>query len=322
MPQAIASRELRAPAQELAHWKEAVEQRLAQLVPLPMDDAGGVCEAMRAALLGPGKRLRPLLMLGTSLGLGGSGHSVMDAACALEMVHAASLVLDDLPCMDDASLRRGRPALHVSHGEDVAVLAALGLLTGAFRCMADAHELPAAARAQMVVLLADSAGACGLVRGQFDDLRGSRSHAGALESLNALKTGVLFRAALSLPALAHGSSASVVAGLSECGDQIGLAFQLLDDLDDATAASADGRGEDADRFNLVSLLGPAAAFERFEQHVTRARTLLATHLPHDRMVRDLLDRLVQKARRPDAALRLEAMSAALERPVVIGEGAR
>ncbi|RYF81208.1 MAG: polyprenyl synthetase family protein [Comamonadaceae bacterium] len=286
MPQAAARH---APPDSLARWTHAIDARMDRLLPAPAHTAEGVCGAMRDSLLGPGKRLRPLLLLATGVELGGEPEALLDAACALEMVHAASLTLDDLPCMDNAALRRGRPALHVRHGEDVAVLAAVGLLSGAFRCIADSDRLPAAARAQMVVVLADSAGACGLVRGQFEDLRGQRVDARALETLNELKTGVLFRAALSLAAIATGGQARTVQGLSDCGNQIGLAFQLMDDLQDAQPDSQDL--ENTDRFNLIDALGPAAAHRRFHRHLRQARLLLTQHLPGDRLVGELLDRI-------------------------------
>lgn len=293
MPPAAA---LSAPHDLRAQWTQTIDARLAQLLPAPTDTAVGISMAMRDGALGPGKRLRPLLMLGTSLGLGADPHALLDAACALEMVHAASLALDDLPCMDDASERRGHPALHVRHGEDVAVLAAVGLLSGAFRCVADSQQLPATVRMQMVILLADSVGACGLVRGQFDDLRGGSADARALEALNALKTGVLFRAALSLPAVAAQCAPATVQALADCGNQIGLAFQLLDDLQDCVPATPGAPSEDSERFNFIDMLGPLRARRRFSQHMQRARKAVAQHLPQDRLIGPLLADIEAQAR--------------------------
>jgi hypothetical protein len=180
----------------------AVDRRLDELLP-PVDGPQGLLvSAMRYALLAPGKRLRPLLTLAAARELGGEPADALDAGCALEMLHAASLVLDDLPCMDDAGLRRGRATTHVAFGEDVAILASIGLLGRAFAVVAAQRALPATVRGAVSAALAESIGADGLAAGQVEDLRGAAARASAADAqrCNLRKTGALFVAAVEIGA--------------------------------------------------------------------------------------------------------------------------
>ena len=256
---------------ELLLWKHAVDQRLDALLPAQQE------------------RVQPLV----------------DAACAVEMVHAASLFLDDLPCMDDALERRGRPALHVQYGEDVALLASVALLSLAFRTVAACEGIRPDARNEIVTLLADTIGPCGLVQGQFQDLRANpHAHdAEALTAVNELKTGALFQAAMSIPAIAAGADRSTIDDLRTCAGHIGQAFQLRDDLEDGVA-TANGRHVDVDGHpTLVTLLGPRSVRAKFDAHVQAASVMLGQLFPVDCVLRSLLDSMVP-AERPRSSARL------------------
>ena len=184
----------------------AIEARLRALAPAE-SRTGSLDAAIRYALLAPGKRLRPLLTLLAAWELGARDLKALDAACALEMVHAASLVLDDLPCMDDASERRGRPATHVAYGQDVAILCAVALLGRAFLTVASMDGIDPARRAQLSVILSEAVGANGLAAGQLEDLRGNvrarpLDHVVGVAIVRAVTTG----ATLATGAVASGSA--------------------------------------------------------------------------------------------------------------------
>ncbi|MEJ7932449.1 polyprenyl synthetase family protein [Ramlibacter sp. AN1015] len=253
-----------------------IEQRLAQLLP----QAGALGDnalagAMRSAVLGPGKRLRPLLTMlaGEALLAGGEPAALLDAACAVEMVHCASLVLDDMPCMDDARLRRGQPALHLHAGEDVALLAAVALLALASQVLAQAPELDATRRCRLVACLNAAIGFGGLAQGQYRDLRQGAVDAAAGAELNDLKTGVLFAAALEMAAIVAARDEQAPA-LRRAALELGRAFQLRDDLDDAQPSES--RPSES---TLVSLLGRPQADAMLRRSVERAQAALAVALP-------------------------------------------
>ncbi len=232
--------------------------------------------AVRHAVLTPGKRIRPVLTILTSWELGAEGLQALDAACALEMVHAASLVLDDLPCMDDAPLRRGEPATHRAFGEDVAMLAAITLLSRAFATVGSAPGLSGEQRARLVTILAAAIGTEGLAGGQFRDLRGGKDlHQGMnkLRDANHKKTGALFVAAVEMGGVVAQASEARIEELRRFATELGQAFQILDDLDDGQSSEG-GLGEDGDKPTVLSFLGREAAKRHLDRHVTQARAAL------------------------------------------------
>ncbi len=286
----------------LAGLRENLDARLGVLLPAADAQENPVAAAMRYGVLAPGKRVRPLLLLLAARGFGIDPADVLDAACALEMVHAASLFLDDMPCMDDAKLRRSPPTVHVAYGEAVAMLAAVALLAGAWRITATSSALPPLVRNDMVTVLSDAVGINGLVAGQYRDL-----HAGGparttpqIAQTNQQKTGALFTAAFELAGLAAGANAATRALMCEAADALGQAFQLADDLADGELpASALGKDcqQDIGKPTLVALVGPARTRRILAGHVRRAEALFAQAMPGDQALALLTRSLFAPQRR-------------------------
>ncbi len=241
---------------------------------------------MHTGVLTPGKRTRSVLMLLACKGLGGNFHAVLDLACAVEMVHAASLFMDDMPCMDNSRIRPGRPAAHIQFGQDVAMLAAVALLTEALRLVASVSGLSADVRAQLVVVLSQAVGPQGLAKGQFLDLHNESDMRSEhdIAHVNDQKTGVLFAAALDMAALACSASSAARSALQSAALDIGQAFQLRDDLEDGSpmiANSTKDKNKDLGKSTLVSLLGRETVQIRMRRHLATAALQLRIALPDD-----------------------------------------
>ncbi len=261
---AVAARKAR-----VAALMAQLDARLDTLCP-PL--GGRLTAAMHHALSTPGKRLRPLLLLLTAAQLGESAETALDAACAVEMVHAASLVLDDLPCMDDAAERRGQPSTHARFGEDVAVLTSIALLNLAYSLLVRANHLPATARLAMVEALSGAVGLEGLVAGQALDLHEPVASLADLREAHHRKTGVLFMAAVTLGGLIGGANATEHLALERFAAELGLAFQARDDVSDAGEVDSSGAG----RATLISLLGHDGAVREADGRLTAAKRALAS----------------------------------------------
>jgi len=241
-----------------------VERRLPGLLPAEDERPESVHRAMRYAALGAGKRVRPVLTLAVAELFGaGDEEAAVDVACAVELVHASSLVLDDLPSMDDAELRRGRPTVHRAFGESTAVLAAFGLLNLAFQRLADSAQrlrLTRYASEDLVHHLADAIGTGGLIGGQTLDLESTPADLDLdrLEYVHSHKTGALFLAAAELGAMAADARRRDLESVGRYAKNLGLAFQIEDDLLDALATPEEtGKDvrKDAGKTTFVSLLG-------------------------------------------------------------------
>jgi geranylgeranyl diphosphate synthase type II len=235
-----------------------------------------LAEAIRYMLLSPGKRLRPLLVLMASEACGYERSRAMAAACAVEMVHTYSLIHDDLPAMDDDDMRRGRPSCHVQFDEATAILAGDALLALAFRTLATGTR-PATVAAACCAELAQAAGPSALVGGQVDDLdaRTSDHSLSQLEAIHRRKTGAMFRVSLRLGGLIAAADEKQMAVLSRYADDLGLAFQITDDLLDVHGeASAIGKtvGKDLEQGKLTFpiLLGVDASRARARQLIDEA----------------------------------------------------
>jgi geranylgeranyl diphosphate synthase type II len=212
--------------------------------------------------------------------LGAPEGAALDAACAFEMIHAASLILDDLPAMDDAGLRRGLPTIHRAFDEATAILAGVGLLNQAYAVIAADAGLPAPLRAELAGRAAQAVGFSGLIAGQARDLfdRDQLRDPAALDRLNHEKTGVLIVAAAQGGAMVAGAPEAAVEAMGVFARHIGLAFQIRDDLIDVQgSAEAAGKdvGKDAAMATVVSTLGPTGAREVMEEHLAKASGALA-----------------------------------------------
>ena len=278
---------------QLADWSTLqlarVEQALNSWVANPDNEPApaGLANlniAMRYAVLDGGKRLRPLLVLAASEAVGGNPQAALRAACAVELIHAYSLVHDDMPCMDNDVLRRGKPTVHVKFGEAQALLAGDALQALAFELLTpDDDALPAPMQARLCRMLAHAAGGQGMAGGQAIDLAsvGLPLTFEQLHDMHRLKTGALLQASVLMGASCGAASAAVMNALRDYGAAVGLAFQVVDDILDVTADSATlGKtaGKDAaqDKPTFVSLLGLAASKEYAQQLLTSAVACLKT----------------------------------------------
>lgn len=291
----------RASADSLAdQLRLIVDDRLGKLIPEADAEGQSLAEAMRFSLLSPGKRVRPLLTLMATLQLGGDTTAALDTACALEMIHTASLVLDDLPCMDNAAMRRGLPAVHKRYGEDGAILAAIALMNRAYGVVVSDPKLSAATRLRLVEGLSTAIGPDGLVSGQSRDLtaNGRPRSREEIEDINHQKTGVLFQLAVESGAVIAEADDSAYAPLRSFARHVGLAFQASDDVLDAmscVAIAGKDVGQDAGKSTLVSELGVAQACGIVRQHLADAHACLRQHFPgHPPYLQELLDSLFRE----------------------------
>jgi len=258
--------------------------------------------AMRYALLGGGKRVRPLLVHAAGALSGADAASLSRAAAAVEMIHAYSLVHDDMPCMDDDDLRRGKPTVHVAYDEATALLVGDALQSQAFTVLAGTDGVPPARLLAMVRLLADAAGSGGMCGGQAIDLDsvGVSLTLQQLERMHQLKTGALLRASVVLGALAGKDlDDAELQALHAYSRAIGLAFQVVDDVLDATADSATlGKtaGKDAadNKPTYVSILGLDESVALAEQLRRDAHAALAAFGDDAQRLRELADLIVQR----------------------------
>jgi farnesyl diphosphate synthase len=272
---------------------ERVEHALSEGIEAHSPAALG--EAMRYAVLDGGKRLRPLLVLATAEAVGdaSSGSAALNAACAIELIHAYSLVHDDMPCMDNDVLRRGKPTVHVQFGEAQALLAGDALQTMAFEMLTPQDaSVSAAQQTACVGLLARASGYQGMAGGQAIDLAsvGQRLSEDQLRQMHRLKTGALLLCSVQMgAACVPGVPAPVQSALQRFGEALGLAFQVVDDVLDVTADSATlgktaGKDEAADKPTYVALMGLDAAKAYADSLAAQAMQALAdTGLPEDRL---------------------------------------
>jgi geranylgeranyl diphosphate synthase type II len=217
---------------------DAVDAALERFLPADTARPETLHKAMRYSVFAGGKRLRPVLVIAGAEAVGGTAQQVMPTACAMELIHTYSLVHDDLPAMDNDDFRRGVPTNHKVFGEAMAILAGDALLTLAFRLVADNAADPATLR-QVVTDIADAAGHQGMVAGQVADLEaeGRRVGADVVDYIHAHKTGALIRTSLRVGAMLCGADAAQVRALSVAGADLGLAFQIVDDILDVVSSS-------------------------------------------------------------------------------------
>jgi farnesyl diphosphate synthase len=292
---------------DFPHWRDSALTRIEAALDgfLTLEAQPRLGEAMRYATLGGGKRIRALLSLATAEALGGHAEAASRAACALEMIHAYSLVHDDMPCMDNDNLRRGKPTVHIAYGEAVALLAGDTLQARAFEILTpDAASVPPALQATLCRLLAQAAGQTGMCGGQAIDLLsvGKALTQAELENMHRLKTGALLEAAVMMgAACASDLAATTHTHLQSYARHLGLAFQVMDDVLDCTADSATlgktaGKDAENDKPTYVSLMGLAAARQyAHDLHALALAALTAAHLPQSAHLQALAASVVQRA---------------------------
>ena len=257
-------------------------------------------EAIRYSLLAGGKRIRPVLTLEFARLGGIDWHLALPYGCALELVHNYSLIHDDLPCMDDDDLRRGKPTNHKVYGETLAVLAGDAMQPEAFRLMAEAPCLPAENRLEAVRTLARACGADGMVGGQVLDTLCHVTDEAGLTQLNRLKTCAMISAAAELGCVAAGMDGEKRRQAREFGDGLGLAFQLRDDILDVTGSEdVFGKpiGSDAEegKTTFVNLKGLEECQREVERQTARAKTAISGW-PGCEFLMELADRMVKRVK--------------------------
>jgi geranylgeranyl pyrophosphate synthase len=247
----------------MAERTPLVDALLEDLLPPASDPPSALHGAMRHLIFPGGKRLRPALAMAAAEAVGAAPETALPMAAAVELIHTYSLVHDDLPCMDDDALRRGRPTAHVAYGEAVAVLAGDALQSLAFEALATAPGRDPAALTAAIGELARAVGAAGLVGGQVDDLAFAAAEASeaSVLSIHARKSAALIAVSISGGARLAGADEALIARLAELGRSVGIAFQIADDLLDA--------GED-EGCTLVPLLGESTCRERAESLLAAA----------------------------------------------------
>ena len=254
------------PGAALEAWREAVEAALEKVLPPEGEWPATIHRACRYSLMAGGKRIRPVLVLAAGEAVGGVREELMPLACAVEMIHTYSLIHDDLPAMDNDDLRRGKPTSHKVFGEAIAILAGDALLTRAFHLLAEVphgwDEARVRRRLAASAVLGEACGTRGLIGGQVMDLEseGKATSAEDLECLHRAKTGALLSACVRGGAILGGAPPDELAALSRYASAIGLAFQVVDDVLDATEESASlgktaGKDAAAHKATYVSVHG-------------------------------------------------------------------
>jgi geranylgeranyl diphosphate synthase type II len=266
--------------------KALVDGALDDYLPGEQNDPSVIVQAIRYSLLAGGKRIRPILCMAAAEAIGVDAEAVLPAACALEMIHTYSLIHDDLPAMDNDDYRRGRPTSHKVFGEDIAILAGDALLTEAFRLLTNREGMPGMPPDRLLDVareIAEAAGYRGMVGGQVQDIR-AEGEAVGLETLYAIhrrKTGALLRVSIRTGAILAGAGEEALAGLSDYGGKIGLAFQIADDIlnvEGDPLLLGKGTGSDAARGKVTfpALMGIEASRARAAKLVMEAISSLAS----------------------------------------------
>lgn len=258
------------------YYLDKINERLSSLLVSSSFGDDIVCDAMRYSTENGGKRIRPVLVLESCHIAGGDIETALDAACALEMIHTYSLIHDDLPCMDNDDMRRGKPSCHIKFGEEYALLAGDALLTYAFEVIS-ASSLDDEKKSKAVLCLSKNAGFNGMIGGQTVDLRseGQKISFERLKLMHSMKTGALIRCAVMLGCIVSGADEKTTNALISYADNIGLAFQIVDDILDVTGTVEElgkpiGSDKESDKTTYVTLFGIEKAKEMAKEATDNA----------------------------------------------------
>lgn len=280
----------------LRNQRAKVNNALQKILPTADTQPALIHEAIHYTVFAGGKRVRPILCLATCQALGGNESDAMSCACALEIYHTSTLVHDDLPCMDDDELRRGKPTCHIIYGEANAVLTGDALMILAFELAAQSPD-PAAA----VTALSKAAGSQGVIGGQIADLasEGQPANAATLDYIHLHKTADLIRVSLELGAICAGASKEDRSALREFGRCIGLAFQVIDDILDVTAdpeklGKPVGSDEELDKLTYVRVHGLDAARTKARQLTEQAESAISSFSGEKETLRNIAQYLLDR----------------------------
>lgn len=283
---------------------ERVNAALNRLVPEDSRAPAVIHKAMRYSLFAGGKRIRPLLCLAAGEAINPDSPGIEDAACALELIHTYSLIHDDLPALDNDDLRRGRPTNHKVFGDAMAILAGDSLLTLAFQVLAQLPHCPADRTVRLVAELATASGTVGgMIAGQVHDLEGEHMAPTAelLETIHRAKTGALLGASVRIGAIYAGATDTQLAALSQYGEHIGLAFQIVDDLLDIEQSSEQlGKtaGKDATQHKITfpAVYGLDRSHEMARQQLAAAHRALDSFAGSANRLREIADAIVNRTK--------------------------
>ncbi len=286
----------------IAHQHKRIEAALHRWVPPESQDPSTIHRAMRYSLFAGGKRIRPLLAIAAAEAASDAPLGIESAACSLELIHTYSLIHDDLPALDNDDLRRGRPTCHKVFGDAMAILAGDSLLTLAFEVLAKLDNLDADRRIRLVAELATASGTVGgMIAGQVNDLEGEGKFPAAhlLESIHRAKTGALLLASVRMGGIYAGATGRQLAALSDYGEHIGLAFQIVDDvLDVEQSSEALGKtaGKDAQQHKITfpAVYGLERSREMAEEERRAAHLALACFDERGERLKQLADKIVRR----------------------------
>ncbi|UCF66142.1 MAG: polyprenyl synthetase family protein [Acidobacteriota bacterium] len=289
-------------AAELERWRETIDQCLERLFAELDAPSAELVDAMRYAVTGGGKRLRPLIVLASCRAVGGTPERALPAALAVELLHGYSLVHDDLPAMDDDELRRGRPTVHVVFGDAIAVLAGDALQSLAFETLSGIDSIAPVALREQLKTLARAAGVCGMAGGQALDLAAASERASAeqVARIHRHKTGALMAASYRLGGASAGAETAVCERLERVGERVGLAFQIQDDILDCTAPTSRlgktaGKDVAAGKATWPALVGIESARRQASDLLNEALAELAVFGADAEPLRELTRRAVERA---------------------------
>lgn len=278
-----------------------INARLSELVPKKNNKQSEIYDAMRYSLMAGGKRIRPIISLGVCEMLGGDARSVLNFACALECIHTYSLIHDDLPCMDNDDLRRGRPTCHKAFSEDTALLAGDSLLNRAFEIMAEADSPPKTV-VEIICTVSYYSGTEGMIGGQVVDLKNEGAKNLTEDDLiytHKRKTGALITAASMIGAICAGASEKQKKKIADFSENLGLAFQIKDDIldftgDEKVLGKPTGSDEENHKNTFVTVLGIDEAEKRLENATAKAKSAIAEFGEKGEFLNALADFLLRR----------------------------